>query len=498
MNASLKKAIKTFVYGIVILTTVSALFLWTHAKRVQRQASAAHQALHELGFKTDLAELDITNDDQMRAREAELMVFDTNPSELRLIESLDLLPVAPNDGVPVIWKQNSLPSDFGAITWEDAGKPLAMKRKPLNTASEAALSYPIRLELDASKHSESFISHISSLSHLCSALNVRALLELHDDHPGAAWTNLLAATRLATAWEPNGSVDYHLFRSDFVTYAYATTWQALQYGNWPDAMLAPLQLEWESANFFTCVPDTAAFDCAQSLEDGQSWARQPLCNNLSFWELAKMSINDPSSGCSEIKDGYKLMRFRNSGVFVDEKNLLLEMTNRVNQLRQAIQSPTWAEMRALPAANVSMAFQSEYDPAANNINFHRESAQGVLTRIAPAEARRRLLIVAIALERYRGKHDEYPAVLTSLVPEFLKAVPTDFMDGNPLRYRLTDDGHFVLYSVGLDCVDNGGEMQSLVARGLPFGMAEFCYPKKNVDIVWPRPTTALPRNTTGP
>jgi len=498
MNASLKKVVGTIVCGIVVLTIVSVLFLWSREKSMQQQAIDIRQDLRRQGFKTDLADFDITNDDQTRARERELIIFDTNPSEIRPIESLDLMPVDSYGGVPVIWKQDLLQTSFDPITWEDVRESLVIKREALNNSCEVAIHYPIRLEWDASRRSGSFISHISSLSHLCSALNVRALLELHEGQSAAAWTNLLAATRLATAWEPNGSTDYHLFRAGFVTYAYATTWQALQCGDWPDAKLASLQHEWESADFLAFVPDTAAFDCAQSLEDGRGWARQPLCNNLSFWELARMTVGDPASGFSEIKDGFELMRFRKSGVFVDEKNLLLEMTNRVNQLRRAIQSPTWAEMSALPGVNLNEPFQSEYGPATDNINFHRESAQGVLARIAPAEARRRLLIVAIALERYRGKHGRYPAMLSSLAPEFLKAVPADFMNGRPLRYRLADDGHFVLYSVGMDCVDNGGEMQSLVARGLPFGMAEFWRPQKNVDVVWPRPITAPLRKATGP
>jgi hypothetical protein len=497
IKARLKKVIGTIMCGIVVLTTISVLFLWLHAKSVQLQATDTRQALRGLGFKTDLADFDVTNDAETRIHEGELMVFDTNPFGKKSIESLDLLPANSNGAVPAIWKQELLQTSSDPIRWEDVRETVVPKREALNTACEVVLSYPIQLELDASKGCGSFISHISSLSHLDSALNVRTLLELHEGHPAAAWTNLLAATRLATAWEPNAAADYHLFRNEFVTYAFATTWQALQYNDWPDAELARLQVEWESADLLAGVPDTAAFDCAQSVEDGRGWARQPLCDGLSFWELARSTTRDPSSGYSEIKNSFELIRFRNFGVFVDEKNLLLEMTNRENQLRQAIQSPSWADMSALPGVNISEAFQSGYDAAGDNINFHREPAQEVLARVVPGEARRRLLIVAIALERYRGKHGNYPAMLTSLVPEFLKTVPADFMDGKPLRYHLTDDGHFVLYSVGPDCVDNGGRMQSLIARGLPFGTAEFWYPQKNVDIVWPRPATAPQQNVVG-
>lgn len=116
----------------------------------------------------------------------------------------------------------------------------------------------------------------------------------------------------------------------------------------------------------------------------------------------------------------------------------------------------------------------------------------LLRRAAESEARRRILITAIALERYYSRNKSYPQSLADLTPEFLKAPLPDFMDGQPLRYRRTEDGHFILHSVGLDCVDNGGRIlnreerrsaqQELGTTGI---MPE--------DIVWPRPTTAEDR-----
>jgi hypothetical protein len=125
---------------------------------------------------------------------------------------------------------------------------------------------------------------------------------------------------------------------------------------------------------------------------------------------------------------------------------------------------------------------------------------GLLGRAAEAEARRRLLVTALALERYCGRHGRYPDSLAALVPEFVKAPLMDFMDGQPLRYRLTEGGHFLLYSVGLDCVDNGdsGDERSRFlrsylpnGRGATFGPSpvDFGFPQ-GIDLVWPAPTSA--------
>ncbi len=63
---------------------------------------------------------------------------------------------------------------------------------------------------------------------------------------------------------------------------------------------------------------------------------------------------------------------------------------------------------------------------------------------------------ALALERYRLAHGEFPEALTALEPQFVAHVPHDVIGGQPLKYRRTDDGQFVLYSVGWNEKDDGG------------------------------------------
>ena len=63
---------------------------------------------------------------------------------------------------------------------------------------------------------------------------------------------------------------------------------------------------------------------------------------------------------------------------------------------------------------------------------------------------------AIAVERYRRKHGRIPNQLGQLAPDFLPQVPIDPFDGKPMRY-VVRDGEYLLYVVGSDGVDNGGE-----------------------------------------
>ena len=67
-----------------------------------------------------------------------------------------------------------------------------------------------------------------------------------------------------------------------------------------------------------------------------------------------------------------------------------------------------------------------------------------------------LAVVGYQLKRYNMEHGAYPESLTALTPEFMAEVPLDEFDGKPLRYRREGEG-FILYSVGTNLVDDGGE-----------------------------------------
>jgi hypothetical protein len=87
-------------------------------------------------------------------------------------------------------------------------------------------------------------------------------------------------------------------------------------------------------------------------------------------------------------------------------------------------------------------------------------------KFACAQSSVDLARVAIALERYRLAHGEYPESLDSLAPQFMEKVPHDIIGGQPsqdsgsasqpLHYRRTSDGQFVLYSIGWNERDDGG------------------------------------------
>jgi hypothetical protein len=105
-----------------------------------------------------------------------------------------------------------------------------------------------------------------------------------------------------------------------------------------------------------------------------------------------------------------------------------------------------------------------------------------LKRMMIMESGRQMAVTAVALKRYQLRFGTYPADVSDLIPDFLPAVTRDPMDGKPLRYRLNPDGTFLLYSVGQDGTDDGGDVQ-------PASPSKNWYWSEGRDYVWPQPAS---------
>jgi hypothetical protein len=85
------------------------------------------------------------------------------------------------------------------------------------------------------------------------------------------------------------------------------------------------------------------------------------------------------------------------------------------------------------------------------------------TAAARGVATHRCTVVLLAGERHRRERGAYPQRLADLTPDYLAEVPSDPFTGEPLQLR--HDERFIIYSVGQDEKDDGGEVN--FTRGLP-------------------------------
>jgi hypothetical protein len=103
--------------------------------------------------------------------------------------------------------------------------------------------------------------------------------------------------------------------------------------------------------------------------------------------------------------------------------------------------------------DAAMAQKSPWNLAASEFipNFTRAALTTARNQTTVNEAQ-----IASALERYHLAHGEYPETLDALMPQFIEQLPHDIIGGQPLHYRRTDGGKFLLYSVGWNEKDDGG------------------------------------------
>ena len=98
------------------------------------------------------------------------------------------------------------------------------------------------------------------------------------------------------------------------------------------------------------------------------------------------------------------------------------------------------------------------------------------------QTQQQMVLAALALRRFELREGRLPGSLDALVPAFLPALPRDYIDGKPLRYRRRPEGGYLLYSVGRNGLDDGGNPAPESARTPP-GMW------RGLDALWPSPAS---------
>jgi len=80
----------------------------------------------------------------------------------------------------------------------------------------------------------------------------------------------------------------------------------------------------------------------------------------------------------------------------------------------------------------------------------------VFLKEATLEAMMLTTKAGLACKIYKKQTGHYPETLDALVPDFLDRVPVDPFTGQPLVYRVREDGGVIIYSVGSNEKDDGG------------------------------------------
>ena len=153
--------------------------------------------------------------------------------------------------------------------------------------------------------------------------------------------------------------------------------------------------------------------------------------------------------------------------------------------RGATQEKSFRKLEPL-VEDLALSFQNHgfYDRLRYSSVMSIGSLSRVLSRAMRAQTERSLVLSAIAVKRFALRHGGPPQSLDALVPEPLRSIPVDYMDGKPIRFRPLPTGGFVLYSVGEDGKDDSGDAT------LRPGKTNSRMIWDHNDVVWPAPATA--------
>jgi hypothetical protein len=355
---------------------------------------------------------------------------------------------------------------------------LAVVSNALEKARAAAREPTLALELDYRKGNELRLPHYAKIRPLREWLAVAALEALHRNDRDAALENIAGISGLVGLQKDDRLLGLQRFRLWTVNIGLQVTWEALQAEGWTEQQLAKLQDIWDAA---ACVPDFLPSMETDRVTYLQAYDRDTLKDLLD-------GLNFVSYYNEEVKQGWDYwidtslltahwLVWRAAWFDQDQLRALRLWQHNFDGTRAVVEQKSWAAWPVMRERRWTF-----YDRWRYLLYGTSYGCELQIEEAAKYETLREMTVAAIALKRYQLSTGKLPSDLSALVPEFLPALPHDWMDGKPLRYRLNADGTFALYSVGEDGIDNGGDSNPPLSSGQVRMWS-------GRDEVWPVPAT---------
>lgn len=390
----------------------------------------------------------------------------------------------------VTWQQAELPTDKDADVWPIVTAHVEENRHLLLEMTAALERPEMVFNLDYSKGFSLLLPHLAKFKRVANDFSLAAVTDLRNGQPASAFTNILSAARLAQRnTEP--IMISQLVRFAGSGFAVQATWEGLQHPGWTEAQLKEWQATWQASDFPSAWLGALGMERALgSLTFQQCRGNPSMMGSLglgpspsgrSFFDEL---FHDPGKAVAQaggfaFSVGWTLwLSYPDEHWMLEQQQVWHEGIRRMTARQSVAQAELWMKSerdKLVQPARMLCFLSSQITPAMENAH----------KKLASAETTRRLTFTAIALHRHRLKHGKFPASLGALVPEFLPEMPRDFMDGEPLRYQLQPDDQFLLWSVGDDFKDDGGDLTPVGVSGStdPFPWL------KGRDWVWPQPAT---------
>jgi hypothetical protein len=351
--------------------------------------------------------------------------------------------------------------------------PLLSKLAERAPRFQRAVFLPSRKQLGVTPGFDTnLVPHLNSVMHLVKMLYVRAKAAIESGDAKEGANSVLAMMRLNNGLNSESSMLPLLVAVTCSCYVQGVVWDALHGHHLREPELAMLQMELE----------------AQNME-------QPLLNALRGELTTSVASLDQ---CLVSDSAWESMRT----FFVDGPEWLsqLRMTPRLLTEWKADFSGAFFHhaIKPLKAAGLKgcMEAQAKFLKSLPSMDRPILDDAHLFTRLAmPAydtiirqtlfiEARNRLTVAALAVERYSLARGGLPKSLEELKPGFLDELPVDPMSGSAVRYRVGPTGGAVIWSVGIDGKDDGGVVPFIPDPARPMRTPNYDRDDYLGDWVW--------------
>jgi tetratricopeptide (TPR) repeat protein len=303
---------------------------------------------------------------------------------------------------------------------------------------------------DADHPFDTLLPHLSIFKRLAQFLQLRAIAELQNGQSDKALADVKLAVELTGKIRNEPFLISHLVRIAMLQITLQPIYEGLAEHKWSDAQLVELDSELSKPDFLADYEMTIRGERAAAV------------SSLDF--MRRTSDLGLIQGSDERHHPFNLGFLAPSAFFYQSELNIARMYQQYDlpmvDLEKGTVSP--ARVRDLQT-EATRDLSYHWWPYKILARMLFPAIENAVKKLAYAQSATDLARTAIALERYRLAHGEFPESLDALAPQFMEKIPHDVIGGRPLHYRRTDDGQFVLYSVGWNETDDGGVV--VMAKG---------------------------------
>jgi len=296
-----------------------------------------------------------------------------------------------------------------------------------------------------------YLPHLSLLNQASRTLQYRALAQLALNRSSDAQDDIMLGFYLRDATQNEPHLICLLVKIAIHSTIMYPVWEGIADGRWNENQLKEFQEVFSEDNWLRGFKQTMRGErvsCVKTVD----W----LISSRENYKMFFSGIYQDGNTLTPLDNPILYHLFPNGWVYQQKlafcKRIDLFLTDAVNEKNMTLN------------LNIITAIDDEYDRQINSpLNIINKLITLPVATSSLKAARAQTVsdraAIACAIERYRLATGSLPKTLDQLVPSYMETLPHDVINGEPLIYRPEGNRRYLLYSVGSDQSDDGGDFK---------------------------------------